>query len=152
MLGHRCTGREQGAVCGDGLVVEVEAAVLLKTGSSSSGVEKVDAERICEKTEVWIGVPSNLSLSPLLEEGGWLARCRRSRRWADLIAWTCEHGQRGGGGGVGQLGTVPLRTWANLIAWNCELGQSLESSVQWRPRRCGRGCSLVEMGFESEQG
>ena len=35
----------------------------------------------------------------------------------------------------------------DLWAW-----AKAESSVQWRPPCCGRGCSLVEVGFESEQG
>ena len=56
--------------------------------------------------------------------------------------------------GRGEASSAPAssRKWAHLIAPTCEHGQRAHSSVQWWPRRCGRGCSLVEIGFESEQG
>ena len=47
-------GKEQRAVCGGGLVIEV--AVLLKLGLSPSGAEGADSVRIFETTGVGIGV------------------------------------------------------------------------------------------------
>ena len=38
-----------------------------------------------------------------------------------------ESGKAGGWGGY--LGTTPSRRWANLIAWICEHGQRAQSSV-----------------------
>ena len=59
-------GKEQRAVCSDGLVVEVEAAVWLKLGLTPSGAEEADSGRICGTTAVWIGVTSrHPGLSPM---------------------------------------------------------------------------------------
>ena len=55
-LGHVSMGREQRAECSGSLVVEVQAAVLLKSGSSPSRVVEANVGRICKTIGVWIGV------------------------------------------------------------------------------------------------
>ena len=64
-LGPVSMGKGQRAVCSGGLVVEVEAAVLSKLGSSLSRVEEADSGRIClRRPGVGIGVTASVLVQP----------------------------------------------------------------------------------------
>ena len=82
-----------------GLVVEVEASFV----SSRRAAQSHRTDRITSSLgHVSTGQRVVCSIPVEAEGGGsWLAWHSTSRRWADLIAWTCEHAHRAEcGGGV----------------------------------------------------